>query len=75
MISLNISHNIQVSNSVQLPVTWYTDPTIYALEVKHLFPQSTTVSWSRAHGAKSRGFLHAGLDARRQSLGTQPARH
>lgn len=40
MISLTDRHNNQVSNSAQLPLAWYADPTIYALEEKHLFPKA-----------------------------------
>jgi choline monooxygenase len=40
MISLVSDNPIQQNAAPQLPVTWYTDPALYALEAKHLFPKA-----------------------------------
>jgi phenylpropionate dioxygenase-like ring-hydroxylating dioxygenase large terminal subunit len=40
MISLRLNNNFQVKTSAQLPVDWYTDSEIYALEIKHLFSKA-----------------------------------
>lgn len=40
MISLGLNNDIQIKSSAQLPVAWYTDPAIYALESEYLFPKA-----------------------------------
>ena len=53
-----IEHTKETHCAPQLPVSWYTDPAIYALEEKHLFQKSAKY-WGHGLMTPNQGDFYA----------------